>query len=270
MAIRYIQMRLPCPLPPPTIPDHPEYATIPGNAAVASGMHSGRNPTRDAGNTVATDEPPGNVVVAASDWNAARGAGDTIATDEPPGNAIAASDQRPDAPESMIAIAAFRADAWIREDPRLPDDFAALTPEWRWEYALRTDYARRHGPRPDPRRTPDHLPRPVPRHAPVRSRHLVRRQRPHRLHPLQGPPRHRPPPQGRQGRHQLHPPHPGPHSGTSPPGFPRRFTTTGRQVPRRPKPASPSAGRTSATSPKAPSSPSASPTTPSPVARSNE
>ena len=113
----------------------------PGNAIAASA----RNATRDAGNTVATDEPPGNVVAAsvASDRNAARDAGDTIATDEPPGNAVAASDQRPDAPESMTAIAAFRADAWIREDPRLPDDFATLTPEWRWEYALRTDYARR-------------------------------------------------------------------------------------------------------------------------------
>ena len=43
----------------------------------------------------------------------------------------------------MTAIAAFRADAWTRDDPRLPDDFAALTPEWRREHALRTDYARR-------------------------------------------------------------------------------------------------------------------------------
>ena len=43
----------------------------------------------------------------------------------------------------MTAIAAFRADAWIREDPRLPDDFATPTPEWRWEYALRAEYARR-------------------------------------------------------------------------------------------------------------------------------
>ena len=43
----------------------------------------------------------------------------------------------------MNAIDAFRADAWTRQDPHLPDDFAALTPEWRWECALRTDYARR-------------------------------------------------------------------------------------------------------------------------------
>ena len=207
-------------LPTPTVPDHPGCATMPGNAIVASGTHSGRNPARDTGDTVATDEPPGNIVAAsarnpardagdtvatneppgstfaasaqnaardagdtvatdeppgnaiaasarnaardagntvatdeppgnvvaasvASDRNAARDAGDTIVTDEPPGNAIAASDQRPDAPESMTAIAAFRADAWTREDPRLPDDFATLAPEWRWEYALRTDYARR-------------------------------------------------------------------------------------------------------------------------------
>ena len=43
----------------------------------------------------------------------------------------------------MTAIAAFRADAWTRDDPRLPDDFATLTPEWRREYAFRTGYARR-------------------------------------------------------------------------------------------------------------------------------
>ena len=43
----------------------------------------------------------------------------------------------------MNTIDAFRADAWIRQDPRLPDDFAVLTPEWQWECALRTDYARR-------------------------------------------------------------------------------------------------------------------------------
>ena len=49
----------------------------------------------------------------------------------------------PTTPGSMSVIDAFRADAWTRQDPRLPDDFAALTPEWRWEYALRTDYARR-------------------------------------------------------------------------------------------------------------------------------
>ena len=110
----------------------------PGNVVAASA----RNAARDAGDTIATDEPPGNAI-AASARNASRDAGDTVATDEPPGNVVAASDQYPAAPESMSAIAAFRADAWTREDPRLPDDFAALTPEWRWEYALRTDYARR-------------------------------------------------------------------------------------------------------------------------------
>ena len=44
---------------------------------------------------------------------------------------------------SGTTLDAFRADAWTRQDSRLLDDFAALTPEWRWEYALRTDYARR-------------------------------------------------------------------------------------------------------------------------------
>ena len=43
-------------------------------------------------------------------------------------NAFAAFDQRSDAPESMNAIDAFRADAWTRQDPRLLDDFVTLTP----------------------------------------------------------------------------------------------------------------------------------------------
>ena len=66
-----------------------------------------------------------------------RDAGGTTATDESPGNTFAASDQRPDAPELMTAIATFRADAWAREDPRLPDDFGTPPPEWQWEYARR-------------------------------------------------------------------------------------------------------------------------------------
>ena len=40
-------------------------------------------------------------------------------------------------------IHAFQNDAWTKQDPRLPDDFATLTPEWRRDAALRTDYARR-------------------------------------------------------------------------------------------------------------------------------
>ena len=43
----------------------------------------------------------------------------------------------------MTAIDAFRQDAWIKQDPRLPNDWSALTPEWNPDYALRTDYARR-------------------------------------------------------------------------------------------------------------------------------
>ena len=45
--------------------------------------------------------------------------------------------------QPMLAIDSFRQDAWTRRDPRLPDDWAALTPEWHRDHALRTDYARR-------------------------------------------------------------------------------------------------------------------------------
>ena len=44
---------------------------------------------------------------------------------------------------SRPAITAFRADAWAKDDPRLPNDFGTLTSDWRWDAALRTDYARR-------------------------------------------------------------------------------------------------------------------------------
>ena len=40
-------------------------------------------------------------------------------------------------------IDTFRNDTWTRQDPRLPEDFATLTPEWRRDTAIRTDYARR-------------------------------------------------------------------------------------------------------------------------------
>ena len=36
-----------------------------------------------------------------------------------------------------------RQDAWTRQDPRLPNDWPDLTPEWCRDHALRTDYARR-------------------------------------------------------------------------------------------------------------------------------
>ena len=41
------------------------------------------------------------------------------------------------------AIDSFHGDGWTKQDPRLPNDFETLTSEWRWDYALRTDYARR-------------------------------------------------------------------------------------------------------------------------------
>ena len=40
-------------------------------------------------------------------------------------------------------IAAFWNDAWTKQDPRLPNDFATLVPQWRWDIAFRTDYLRR-------------------------------------------------------------------------------------------------------------------------------
>ena len=43
----------------------------------------------------------------------------------------------------MLAIDAFRQDAWTRQDPRLPNDRPELTREWHRDHALRTDYARR-------------------------------------------------------------------------------------------------------------------------------
>ena len=41
------------------------------------------------------------------------------------------------------AVEAFQTDSWTKNDPRLPNDFSALSPEWLRDYALRTDYARR-------------------------------------------------------------------------------------------------------------------------------
>lgn len=43
----------------------------------------------------------------------------------------------------MLAIDAFRHDAWTRQDPRLPNDLPTLTPHWHRDHALRTGYARR-------------------------------------------------------------------------------------------------------------------------------
>ena len=57
----------------------------------------------------------------------------------------ACTSELPTAPNAqpMPAIDAFRQDAWTRQDPRLSDDWAGLTPAWHPDHALRTDYARR-------------------------------------------------------------------------------------------------------------------------------
>ena len=88
---------------------------------------AGRNPAHDASQTTTPNESARTAFAVA----AARLPRTADATD------------RADALEPVSAIDAFRADAWTRQDPRLPDDFAALTPTWRREHALRTDYARR-------------------------------------------------------------------------------------------------------------------------------
>ncbi len=58
------------------------------------------------------------------------------------GGASFTSKSRPSG-DRVPAIDAFRADAWAKQDSRLPQDFAQLPPDWRWDVALRTDYARR-------------------------------------------------------------------------------------------------------------------------------
>ena len=61
----------------------------------------------------------------------------------PTGEAQSFSGQPRASDLAATAIDGFRGDTWTKQDPRLPNDFPALTPEWRWEAALRTDYARR-------------------------------------------------------------------------------------------------------------------------------
>ena len=65
------------------------------------------------------------------------------ATNSQPLEAPAPDHQRSASPRPMTAIDAFRQDAWTKQDPRLPNDWSTLTPEWDPDCALRTDYARR-------------------------------------------------------------------------------------------------------------------------------
>ena len=139
-----------------------EFADDPGNTPIAAPARSsgsativfGQPPNRGAESTAATGEPSARPT-AASDWPATRvgaeivtldeppggpdvpggqpstrGAGNSVTTDEPSGRNSAASDQRSDPAGSGTSLATFRADAWTRQDPRLPDDFATLASEW--------------------------------------------------------------------------------------------------------------------------------------------
>ena len=125
------------------VPDQPpnrdaESTAATGEPSTRPTAASDRSATRSDAGSVAMHEPPDGPDVP-SGQPSTRGTGNSVTMDEPSGRNPAASDPA----GSGTALAAFRADAWTRQDPRLPDDFAALTPEWRWEYALRTDYARR-------------------------------------------------------------------------------------------------------------------------------
>ena len=113
-----------------------------GEPSARPTVASDRPATRGSAETVTLDEPSGGPDVPGGQPST-RGAGSSVTTNEPSDRDPTASDQRSDPAGSGTALAAFRADAWTRQDPRLPDDFATLTPNWRWEYALRTDYARR-------------------------------------------------------------------------------------------------------------------------------
>lgn len=43
--------------------------------------------------------------------------------------------------EAVATVAAFRQDAWAKQDPHIHNDWPTLTPEWRYDDTLRADYA---------------------------------------------------------------------------------------------------------------------------------
>ena len=130
-----------------TVSDQPpnrgaESTAATGEPSTRPTAASGRPATHGGAEIVTLDEPPGGPDVPGGQLST-RGAGNSAITNEPSDRDPAASDHCSAPTESGTALAAFRADAWTKQDPRFPDDFATLASEWRWEYALRTDYARR-------------------------------------------------------------------------------------------------------------------------------
>ena len=43
--------------------------------------------------------------------------------------------------EAVATVAAFRQDAWAKQDPHIHNNWPTLTPEWRYDDTLRADYA---------------------------------------------------------------------------------------------------------------------------------
>ena len=88
----------------------------------------------------------------------------------------------------MLAIDAFRQEAWMRQDPCLPNGWRALTPHRHRDHALRTDYAHRQT-----LVEVDVLP------AKALGLTLPELERPHRIHAFEAPLRHAPPRQAVEG-----------------------------------------------------------------------
>lgn len=107
--------------------------------------------------------------------------------------------------EPMTAIDTFHQDAWTKQDPCLPSDWADLPPDWHRDPVLveiNILAAKTLGLDLDELQTM-YLPHPIPGNASARSRNLLRCQWRDRLHTAEGIAWRGPTPQDHQRRHQL-------------------------------------------------------------------